>query len=153
MPHGERTDHPEGPIVPNKEKDEIRADPYNMPPGFEWSTVDICDSEQRLELYNLLANNYVEDDDCLFRFDYSQEFWNSDSSGIPQRVRIGISDYVNDIWYWIGTLYYGLFSTFEVIKTETEPEHENDSVQKIFQKQPKKRKIGGNDWKFFTPSW
>ena len=75
MPHGEhRTQHPEGPIVPDKPIDEIRSEPYNMPPGFEWSVLDICDEEQRLELYTLLANNYVEDDDCLFRFDYSQEF-------------------------------------------------------------------------------
>jgi len=26
------------------------------------------------EVYDLLANNYVEDDDCLFRFQYSKEF-------------------------------------------------------------------------------
>ena len=75
MPHGKhRTQHPEGPIVPHKTQDEIRAEPYNMPPGFEWSILDICQDEQRLELYTLLANNYVEDDDCLFRFDYSEEF-------------------------------------------------------------------------------
>lgn len=74
MPHGERNEHPEGPIVPDKPTDEIRQEPYAMPSGFEWSNVDILDSEQRLEVYNLLAGNYVEDDDALFRFDYSQEF-------------------------------------------------------------------------------
>lgn len=26
------------------------------------------------EIYNLLSENYVEDDDCMFRFDYSREF-------------------------------------------------------------------------------
>lgn len=74
MPHGERTEHPEGPIVPNKDRSELRQEPYSMPTGFEWSNVDVKDDAQRLELYNLLANNYVEDDDALFRFDYSQEF-------------------------------------------------------------------------------
>lgn len=74
MPHGERTEHPEGPIIPNKPASELRQDPYSMPAGFEWANVSIQDDAQRLELYNLLANNYVEDDDALFRFDYSQEF-------------------------------------------------------------------------------
>lgn len=75
MLHGERyTDMPEGPIVPDKTKEELRAEPYNMPPGFEWSIVDVTKDEVRKELYTLLANNYVEDDDCLFRFDYSEEF-------------------------------------------------------------------------------
>jgi glycylpeptide N-tetradecanoyltransferase len=74
MPHGERTEHPEGPIIANKPASELRQEPYSMPAGFEWANVDIQDESQRLELYNLLANNYVEDDDALFRFDYSQEF-------------------------------------------------------------------------------
>ena len=39
-----------------------------------WSDVDVEDVDQRKELYDLLANNYVEDDDCLFRFDYSEDF-------------------------------------------------------------------------------
>jgi glycylpeptide N-tetradecanoyltransferase len=74
MPHGERGEHPEGPIVPNKPREELREEPYAMPGGFEWSNVDIENDEQRLEVYNLLASNYVEDDDALFRFDYSHEF-------------------------------------------------------------------------------
>ena len=78
MAHGEKgsDEHPEGPIVPDKSPEEIRQEPYNMPPGFEWSTVDVTSPEEKLELYTLLANNYVEDDDALFRFDYSQEFQN-----------------------------------------------------------------------------
>jgi glycylpeptide N-tetradecanoyltransferase len=74
MAHGEQADRPEGPIVADKPSEEIRAEPYNMPGGFEWSAVDITNQEQRLELYTLLANNYVEDDDALFRFDYSEDF-------------------------------------------------------------------------------
>lgn len=74
MPHGERTDLPEGPIVADKQTEEIRAEPYNMPGGFEWSELDVTDEAQRKELYTLLALNYVEDDDCYFRFDYSEDF-------------------------------------------------------------------------------
>lgn len=74
MPHGKREEHPEGPIVPNKPRDELRQEPYTMPTGFEWSLVDVTNPDQRLELYNLLAQNYVEDDDALFRFDYSADF-------------------------------------------------------------------------------
>jgi glycylpeptide N-tetradecanoyltransferase len=74
MPHAGRTDLPEGPIVPNKPPAEIRQEPFTMPGGFEWSDLNVQDPEQRLELYNLLYNNYVEDDDALFRFDYSQDF-------------------------------------------------------------------------------
>jgi hypothetical protein len=47
MPHGERTDLPEGPIVLDKNPEEIRAEPYNMPAGFEWSYVDISNADQR----------------------------------------------------------------------------------------------------------
>ena len=74
MAHMEKADRPEGPIVPDKTPEEIRSEPYNMPGGFEWSEVDVNNKEQRLELYSLLANNYVEDDDALFRFDYSEDF-------------------------------------------------------------------------------
>ena len=42
--------------------------------GFEWSTVDIMDADQLEELYQLLNQNYVEDDDNMFRFDYSKDF-------------------------------------------------------------------------------
>ena len=73
MPHGE-AQRAEGPIVEDKSPDEIRSDPYNMPAGFEWSDVDVTNREQRVELYTLLSNNYVEDSDALFRFDYSEEF-------------------------------------------------------------------------------
>ena len=92
MLHGEQAKLPEGPIVPNKSKEEIRAEPYNMPPGFEWSTVDVMDPDQRQELYTLLANNYVEDDDALFRFDYSKEFleWALTPPGYTADLLLGV---------------------------------------------------------------
>jgi hypothetical protein len=47
MPHGERTYLLEGPIVLDKNPEEILAEPYNMPAGFEWSDVGISNADQR----------------------------------------------------------------------------------------------------------
>lgn len=41
---------------------------------FVWCTVDLQDDVQLKELYQLLNENYVEDDDNMFRFDYAPEF-------------------------------------------------------------------------------
>ena len=92
MPHGERNEHPEGPIVPDKPREEIRQEPYAMPGAFEWSNVDVADDQERLEVYNLLAGNYVEDDDALFRFDYSHEFllWALTPPGYRKELLFGV---------------------------------------------------------------
>lgn len=92
MPHSHSKDLPEGPVVPHKKKEELRQEPYNMPPGYCWSNVDVNEEEQRTELYDLLANNYVEDDDCLFRFDYSPEFllWALTPPGWTSNLLLGV---------------------------------------------------------------
>lgn len=55
-------------------RDNVRQEPYSLPKNFEWDDVDIRDPAQLTELYELLNENYVEDDDNMFRFDYSPEF-------------------------------------------------------------------------------
>ena len=62
------------PLIPNKPKEELRQEPYNMPKGFLWSELDITNPMELEQIYDLLANNYVEDDACMFRFDYSKPF-------------------------------------------------------------------------------
>lgn len=62
------------PIQPNKTLEEIKQDPFSLPEGFKWDDVDLNDENQLLELYTLLNENYVEDDDNMFRFDYSPGF-------------------------------------------------------------------------------
>lgn len=62
------------PLIPNKPTSELRQDPYNMPKGFVWSDLDISKPDELNQVYDLLAKNYVEDDDCMFRFDYSTSF-------------------------------------------------------------------------------
>ena len=53
---------------------EVKAQPYNLPGGFVWANIDFSDKAQVQEVYELLTQNYVEDDDNMFRFDYSIEF-------------------------------------------------------------------------------
>lgn len=62
------------PIEGNKSKEQIKQDSLNLPAGFLWDTLDINDEAILKELYLLLNENYVEDDDNMFRFDYSPEF-------------------------------------------------------------------------------
>ncbi|KAJ8917261.1 hypothetical protein NQ315_002278 [Exocentrus adspersus] len=61
-------------IEPDKEASEIRAEPYSLPDGFVWDTLNLDEPLVLKELYTLLNENYVEDDDCMFRFDYQPEF-------------------------------------------------------------------------------
>ncbi|CAB3402104.1 unnamed protein product [Caenorhabditis bovis] len=100
-------------IEPDIPKDKVRQEPYSLPQGFKWTNVDLNDEKQLHELYTLLTENYVEDDDAMFRFDYSADFlkwalqvpgflpqWHcgvrGDSSGrllafigaIPQKIRV-----------------------------------------------------------------
>lgn len=61
-------------IEPEKSVSEIRAEPYSLPEGFHWETLELERAEVLRELYTLLNENYVEDDDCMFRFDYQPAF-------------------------------------------------------------------------------
>lgn len=61
-------------IEPNKPESEIRAEPYTLPDGFVWDSLDLNEPLVLKELYTLLNENYVEDDDAMFRFDYQPEF-------------------------------------------------------------------------------
>mmetsp|Transcript_39085 Transcript_39085/g.70546 ORF Transcript_39085/g.70546 Transcript_39085/m.70546 type:complete len:484 (-) Transcript_39085:44-1495(-) len=63
-----------GPIDEVKTVDDVRAEPYALPGSFEWCTCNVDDATEIQEIYTLLCENYVEDDDCMFRFDYSIEF-------------------------------------------------------------------------------
>lgn len=71
---------------------EVRQEPYNMPAGFEWSVVDITDTKQEDEVYHLLNENYVEDDDNMFRFDYSRNFlkWALTPPGYSKEFHLGV---------------------------------------------------------------
>eukprot|EP00245_Coleochaete_scutata_P016661 TRINITY_DN7866_c0_g2_i2.p1 TRINITY_DN7866_c0_g2~~TRINITY_DN7866_c0_g2_i2.p1 ORF type:complete len:438 (-),score=78.22 TRINITY_DN7866_c0_g2_i2:328-1641(-) len=83
---------PEGPIDPPKDLSEVRQEPYNLPGSYEWCTCDIDDLTTIQEIYSLLTNNYVEDDDNMFRFDYSVDFlrWALKPPGYLKSWHVGV---------------------------------------------------------------
>ncbi|KAK7259702.1 hypothetical protein RIF29_25315 [Crotalaria pallida] len=86
------TSLPEGPIEPPTPLSEVKQEPYNLPNLYEWINCDISSEEMCNELYNLLANNYVEDDENMFRFNYSKEFlrWALQPSSYIRSWHIGV---------------------------------------------------------------
>lgn len=65
----------EGPIDSSKTPADIPSEPLPLLGEFEWSTIDIDDRAQLDEVYTLLYEHYVEDQDATFRFKYSHEFF------------------------------------------------------------------------------
>ncbi|XP_064648041.1 glycylpeptide N-tetradecanoyltransferase 2-like [Lineus longissimus] len=61
-------------IEEDKPQDEVRQEEYSLPREFVWDTLDLDNPLVLKELYTLLNENYVEDDDNMFRFDYSPDF-------------------------------------------------------------------------------
>jgi glycylpeptide N-tetradecanoyltransferase len=53
---------------------DVRQEPYTLPAGYEWYDANIEDEKDLNEVYSLLRDHYVEDDDNMFRFDYSPNF-------------------------------------------------------------------------------
>ncbi|XP_057967731.1 glycylpeptide N-tetradecanoyltransferase 1 isoform X2 [Malania oleifera] len=83
---------PEGPIEPPTPLSEVRQEPYNLPSLYQWTTCNLDSEEICTEVYNLLSNNYVEDDENMFRFNYSREFlqWALRPPGYYQSWHIGV---------------------------------------------------------------
>ncbi|CAN4089115.1 unnamed protein product [Withania somnifera] len=86
------TSLPEGPIEPPTPLSEVKQEPYNLPSPYEWTTCDMDSEEMCNEVYVLLTNNYVEDDENMFRFNYSKEFlrWALRPPGYYRSWHIGV---------------------------------------------------------------
>ncbi|KJA27116.1 hypothetical protein HYPSUDRAFT_131980, partial [Hypholoma sublateritium FD-334 SS-4] len=82
----------DGYIEPSKPREEVRQDPYPLPKDFEWTTLDMNDSAQTKEVYDLLSLNYIEDDHAAFRFQYSAEFlaWALKPPGYHKEWHVGV---------------------------------------------------------------
>jgi len=80
------------PLIPNKPMEDLRQTPYNMPKGYLWADIDISNEAEKNQVYDLLNKNYVEDDDCMFRFDYSHEFlkWALTPPGFQSSLHLGV---------------------------------------------------------------
>ena len=63
-----------GPLEEKNSVENVRKDGLPLPKEFEWCDVNLNDDNEIKEVYDLLTENYVEDDDNMFRFDYSVEF-------------------------------------------------------------------------------
>jgi len=81
-----------GPIDDSKKPDEVRDEPYALPAQFEWCTCDVDNDDEAHEIYTLLSENYVEDDDSMFRFDYSVVFlrWALKPPGFLREWHLGV---------------------------------------------------------------
>ncbi|CAG9476172.1 glycylpeptide N-tetradecanoyltransferase, putative [Plasmodium vivax] len=80
------------PFISDNKVEDVRKDEYKLPPGYSWYVCDVKDEKDRSEIYTLLTDNYVEDDDNIFRFNYSAEFllWALTSPNYLKTWHIGV---------------------------------------------------------------
>ncbi|PHH77366.1 hypothetical protein CDD80_694 [Ophiocordyceps camponoti-rufipedis] len=81
----------EGPLSV-KTVDEVPKQPKPLPDGFEWVTLDLESDDQMKELFELLNKHYVEDDEAMFRFNYSPAIlrWAMMAPGWHRRYHVGV---------------------------------------------------------------
>eukprot|EP01091_Cochliopodium_minus_P020187 TRINITY_DN8733_c0_g1_i1.p1 TRINITY_DN8733_c0_g1~~TRINITY_DN8733_c0_g1_i1.p1 ORF type:complete len:453 (-),score=129.79 TRINITY_DN8733_c0_g1_i1:75-1433(-) len=60
--------------IQTKTLEQVQKEPFKLPDQCVWFEPDLTNPEMLNEIYLLLTNNYVEDDDAMFRFDYSTDF-------------------------------------------------------------------------------
>lgn len=63
----------EGPIK-IIDPESVPKEPRALYEGFEWVTMNLTDENELQEVYDLLTGHYVEDDEAMFRFNYSISF-------------------------------------------------------------------------------
>ena len=63
-----------GEIWKDHKIEDLQKEPLTLPEGYEWKDVDLSIERELDRLYEFLKSNYVEDDDHMFRFDYSKDF-------------------------------------------------------------------------------
>jgi len=82
----------EGPVQVNQDAEGVRETGYALPGGYEWCDCDISSAEGAQEVYTLLSENYVEDDDNMFRFNYSSHFlsWALQPPGFKPFWHVGV---------------------------------------------------------------
>ncbi|GEQ70049.1 hypothetical protein JCM33374_g3725 [Metschnikowia sp. JCM 33374] len=82
----------EGPIDSSKTPADIPDTPLPLLSEFEWSTIDIESETELDEVYHLLYEHYVEDQDATFRFKYSHEFfqWALKAPGWRKDWHVGV---------------------------------------------------------------
>ncbi|KAI9791549.1 MAG: glycylpeptide N-tetradecanoyltransferase [Piccolia ochrophora] len=87
----EPVENEDGPItVIDPEK--VPKEAAKLIEGFEWVTMDLTEETQLQELYELLNGHYVEDDEAMFRFNYSVPFlnWALKATGWRKEWHVGV---------------------------------------------------------------
>ena len=81
----------DGPIK-QIDPEQVSKTPRGLPEGFEWCTIDTTEAEQRKEVYELLSGHYVEDDEAMFRLNYSDAFidWALQAPGAYKEWQVGV---------------------------------------------------------------
>jgi glycylpeptide N-tetradecanoyltransferase len=81
----------QGPIHP-PDLSKVPAEPAPLIADFEWVTVDLENTKELEEVYQLLSAHYVEDKEAMFRFNYSPSFlnWALKSPGWKKEWHIGV---------------------------------------------------------------
>lgn len=82
----------EGPIDGTKTPADVPDKPFPLLGDFEWSTIDVENLDDLDEVYTLLYEHYVEDQDATFRFKYSHEFfkWALKPPGWRKEWHVGV---------------------------------------------------------------
>ncbi|TGZ85021.1 N-myristoyl transferase [Ascodesmis nigricans] len=82
---------PDGPIREN-DLSRVKTSPGELIDGFEWVTMDLTDEHEMNEVYDLLTGHYVEDQEAMFRFNYSASFldWALKSPGWLKEWHVGV---------------------------------------------------------------
>lgn len=82
----------DGPIDATKTPEDVPSEPLPLLGDFEWSTIDVESSLELDEVYTLLYEHYVEDQDATFRFKYSHEFfkWALKPPGWRKEWHVGV---------------------------------------------------------------
>ncbi|GIJ82280.1 glycylpeptide N-tetradecanoyltransferase [Aspergillus pseudoviridinutans] len=72
--------------------EKVSKEPDALIEGFEWATLDLTNETELQELWDLLTYHYVEDDNAMFRFRYSQSFlhWALMSPGWKKEWHVGV---------------------------------------------------------------
>ncbi|KAF4974326.1 hypothetical protein FZEAL_8755 [Fusarium zealandicum] len=88
---GEDASLKEGPLRIQK-VEEVDKEPSALVAGFEWVTMDLTDEEEIKEVYELLNKHYVEDDEAMFRFNYSPSIlrWAMMPPGWKKDYHVGV---------------------------------------------------------------
>ncbi|KAL9578242.1 MAG: hypothetical protein Q9212_005841 [Teloschistes hypoglaucus] len=81
----------EGPIK-RIDPEQVPKEAQQLLEGFEWVTMDLTNDKELEEVYELLNGHYVEDDEAMFRFNYSQSFlnWALKAPGWRKEWHVGV---------------------------------------------------------------